>query len=87
MRVPAIVATLSFVVVAMSLPVVQEITSVKGFFEERGVGNGANDVALQKSFADTVIAMLNSMPMLSASEASQVMAALKVDNKTHPRSH
>ena len=63
----------------MSLPVVKEIISVKGFFDERGASNGANDVALQKSFADTVIAMLNSMPMLSASEASQVMAVLKDD--------
>ena len=63
----------------MSLPIVREIASVKGFFNARGNDNGANDVALQKSFADTVIAMLNSMPMLSASEASQVMAALKDD--------
>ena len=62
----------------MSLPIVREIASVKGFFDARGNDNGANDVALQKSFADTVIALLNSA-MLSASEASQVMAVLKDD--------
>ena len=61
----------------MALEIVKEIASVKRFFDARGTENEANDVALQKSFADTMIAMLNSMPMLSASDASQVMAALK----------
>ena len=56
---------------------VKEIGSVKVFFKARAEMNSSCDPMLQKSFADTLISMLNNMKSFGPAEATQIVDALR----------
>ena len=59
----------------MALSLVEEIHSVKGFFEKRG--DAPNNDKLQSNFADSLIQQINSSMSFAMGEATAVLAALK----------
>ena len=61
---------------ASVVTLVKEIHSVKAFFKARGEQGKVTDAPLQKSFADTLITMLNSIKSFGPAEAAQVVDAM-----------
>ena len=55
----------------------KEIHSVKAFFKARGEQGAVTDAPLQKSFADTLITMLNSIKNFGPADAAQIVDAMK----------
>ena len=58
------------------MTLVKEIHSVKAFFKARGEQGKVTDAPLQKSFADTLITMLNSIKSFGPAEAAQIVDAM-----------
>ena len=62
----------------MASVALKEIASVRTFFRARnGVGNSSQDLSLQKSFADTLIGIINGAKSFGPGEGGQLMDALK----------
>lgn len=62
---------------ASVVTLVKEIHSVKAFFKARGEQGKVTDAPLQKSFADTLITMLNSIKSFGPADAAQIVDAMK----------
>ena len=62
----------------MASNAIKEINSVRAFFRARDImGDPQRDTALQKSFADTLIGIINGIPAFGPGEGSIFMDALK----------
>ena len=61
----------------MTANIRSEIQSVRNFFRTRSDGNAGNDTSLQKSFADTVIQMINTIKHFGPRDATDILSELK----------
>ena len=59
--------------------VLKEINGVRNYFRARSDNNPAHDTTLSKSFADSLMAMINVIKSLGPADATQLMKALNDD--------
>jgi hypothetical protein len=55
----------------------KEIAGVRSFFRARGGADDSHSLPLQKSFADSMIVMINAVKSFGPTEGTQLMDALK----------